>query len=197
MTRVCFLLCCHLLLGLAAADPTVGRIDPRDEQVVRDVQLGLYNLDYQPGPIDGIAGPRTAAAIRAYQQAVGRPVTGHIDHDLWTHLRGAAHSGPWGAYAMSPATGASGVAVLAPTRAAAETAAMGRCGVADCQVVAFTGCLARTPDAGLDRLGLGDDSAGARRSALLHCSMPGDACAVIDMVCADGSGAVQHPAIRE
>ena len=33
---------------------------------VREVQLGLLAAGYDPGPIDGIMGPRTKAALRRY-----------------------------------------------------------------------------------------------------------------------------------
>lgn len=35
---------------------------------VRDVQRRLYELAYNPGPIDGVFGPRTESAVRAFQR---------------------------------------------------------------------------------------------------------------------------------
>ncbi len=40
----------------------------RDRELVAGTQSGLKELGYDPGPIDGILGPRTRAAIRAYQK---------------------------------------------------------------------------------------------------------------------------------
>lgn len=43
---------------------------------VREVQGRLAALGYDPGPADGVAGPRTRGAIRAFQADHGLPVTG-------------------------------------------------------------------------------------------------------------------------
>ena len=43
---------------------------------VTDLQKKLKAAGYDPGPIDGIFGPKTEAAVRAYQQAFGLTVDG-------------------------------------------------------------------------------------------------------------------------
>jgi hypothetical protein len=49
----------------------------------QDLQaLGLY-----PGPIDGVVGPQTVLAVRAFQASVGMPQTGHIDAATFFLLR--------------------------------------------------------------------------------------------------------------
>lgn len=40
----------------------------RERRLVAGTQSGLKDLGYDPGPVDGILGPRTRAAIRAYQK---------------------------------------------------------------------------------------------------------------------------------
>lgn len=45
---------------------------------VRAVQEALKLLGYDPGPIDGIFGPRTDAAVRAFQRAKGLGVDGIV-----------------------------------------------------------------------------------------------------------------------
>jgi glucose-6-phosphate dehydrogenase assembly protein OpcA len=47
----------------------------------------LAALGYYTGPIDGIAGPRTAAAIKSAQKALGREVTGLADDDFMARLK--------------------------------------------------------------------------------------------------------------
>jgi hypothetical protein len=42
--------------------------------MVRNVQSALKREGYYHGPIDGVNGPETKAAIRAYQRAKGLPV---------------------------------------------------------------------------------------------------------------------------
>ena len=46
---------------------------------VRAAQLRLFYLDHDPRGIDGFLGPRTAAALRAFQERWGLPVTGALD----------------------------------------------------------------------------------------------------------------------
>lgn len=50
--------------------------------LVVDVQRALKHRGYSPGPIDGIVGIGTRAAIRVYQADHHLPVTGRIDGEL-------------------------------------------------------------------------------------------------------------------
>jgi peptidoglycan hydrolase-like protein with peptidoglycan-binding domain len=60
---------------------------------MRMVQQSLKDSGYDPGPIDGVAGPHTAAALKAYQKAQGLPETGKADTDTMAKLGvGAAGS---------------------------------------------------------------------------------------------------------
>lgn len=53
---------------------------------VRGIQSGLDQLGYDPGPVDGIAGPRTREAIRQYQRVNGLAVTGEPSPQLAEHI---------------------------------------------------------------------------------------------------------------
>jgi len=55
--------------------------------------MALKEKGHDPGPIDGIHGPRTSAALRAYQKAENIKVTGRLDADTESHLMGQASSG--------------------------------------------------------------------------------------------------------
>jgi hypothetical protein len=44
----------------------------------RQVQEALHRLDYYRGPVDGIFGPLTRAAISRFQHEIGADVTGHL-----------------------------------------------------------------------------------------------------------------------
>jgi len=60
---------------------------------IRQAQMALKEKGHDPGPIDGIHGPRTSAALRAYQKAENIKVTGRLDADTESHLMGQASSG--------------------------------------------------------------------------------------------------------
>ncbi len=55
--------------------------------VVREIQNHLHRLGHPPGVIDGRPGPRTAAAVEAFQRASGLPVDGRLSLDLLELLR--------------------------------------------------------------------------------------------------------------
>ena len=57
--------------------------------VVREIQTRLRRHGHSVGAIDGRAGPRTAAAVEAFQRARGLPVDGRLSLDLLRLLRGA------------------------------------------------------------------------------------------------------------
>jgi peptidoglycan hydrolase-like protein with peptidoglycan-binding domain len=53
-----------------------GRMAASD---VTATQQALRDKGYDPGPIDGVWGPKTAKAVRDYQKAEGLTVTGRMD----------------------------------------------------------------------------------------------------------------------
>lgn len=73
---------------------------------IQQLQRGLAGLGLDPGPADGAMGPRTAAAIRAFQAAAGLPVDGEATEPVLQRLR----DGP----APGAAELARGLAVQAP-----------------------------------------------------------------------------------
>jgi hypothetical protein len=52
----------------------LGHLDPVED--LKGVQARLNNLGYDCGPVDGISGPRTQAAIKAFQKEHGLDVDG-------------------------------------------------------------------------------------------------------------------------
>jgi peptidoglycan hydrolase-like protein with peptidoglycan-binding domain len=46
---------------------------------VRSAQAKLKSEGFDPGPVDGRMGPRTASAVRAYQKAQGLQQSGRLD----------------------------------------------------------------------------------------------------------------------
>jgi peptidoglycan hydrolase-like protein with peptidoglycan-binding domain len=57
-----------------AGVPNLGRND------VRKVQDSLQTKGFDPGPIDGVAGPSTRAAVRKFQDHFGMKASGAIDN---------------------------------------------------------------------------------------------------------------------
>lgn len=70
--------------------PTLAQVASPAEIVhdgaVRDMQWALKRAGFDPGPIDGWFGPRTAKAVRAFQAAHGLPETGVFDAAAWSKL---------------------------------------------------------------------------------------------------------------
>jgi len=57
------------------------------DATVRDIQAGLQRLGYNPGAADGRMGPKTAAAIRQYEQDNGMPVDGQPSQAVLNSIR--------------------------------------------------------------------------------------------------------------
>ncbi len=79
--------------GVTSGSGRAKRVSPTNPGMVRRIQSGLASLGYDPGPADGIPGPRTRTAIRAFQDRQGLPVTGEVsaslDAALEAHRRSA------------------------------------------------------------------------------------------------------------
>jgi hypothetical protein len=58
-------------------DLSLGGLDPID--TISGVQARLNNLGFDCGAVDGVCGPKTEGALRAFQRAFELEVTGQID----------------------------------------------------------------------------------------------------------------------
>jgi Putative peptidoglycan binding domain/YMGG-like Gly-zipper len=58
---------------------------------VKRIQLALGKLGYEPGPIDGKMGKRTAAAIRQYQEKNKLLIDGHASPELAQRIEADAN----------------------------------------------------------------------------------------------------------
>lgn len=73
---------------LAAKSPTLSLTTPRTEGgAVRDLQQRLQREGIDVGAIDGVFGPQTEAAVRAFQTSIGIPVDGVVGPQTWGWLR--------------------------------------------------------------------------------------------------------------
>ena len=66
----------------AAAEPH----QPTRQELIQKTQSMLAQLGYDPGPADGVPGPRTRDAVMDFQRKAGMPVTGEIDAALLKQL---------------------------------------------------------------------------------------------------------------
>ena len=73
---------------------------------VQAAQRALQAKGFDPGPIDGVMGPRTSVALRDFQQKENLNVTGRLDAETRTRLM--ASSGSPAASPRSEPTGPSG-----------------------------------------------------------------------------------------
>ncbi len=64
---------------------------PSGRNSIASVQALLGRLGYEPGPIDGLQGANTRAAIRAFQRTEGLPENDYIDEGLLHALRSAVN----------------------------------------------------------------------------------------------------------
>ena len=66
--------------------PQAVAAQPSLNQAVTNLQSQLAARGYDPGPIDGMMGERTRAAIRAYQRDRQMPVDGQVSQALVASL---------------------------------------------------------------------------------------------------------------
>ena len=70
---------------IASVWPVTDKPLSRSESL--ELQELLASRGYDPGPADGMIGPKTRRAIRDFQRAVGQPADGYATVRLLTHLR--------------------------------------------------------------------------------------------------------------
>ena len=86
------------VMAQASASASVRKLDMSevrdlDRDNVRIVQSALQRRGFDPGPIDGIVGPLTRAAVRKFQEHYGMEGQGQIDNQLLWKLRSATEEG--------------------------------------------------------------------------------------------------------
>lgn len=85
---------CHLADRVSGGEPILAPWPSDDPVLVRadreDVQRLLTSLGYDIGPVDGLIGSKTQAAIRAYQMQRGLAADGYAGRKLLDRLRADA-----------------------------------------------------------------------------------------------------------
>ncbi len=72
---------------LFATRASTQRPTETGDALVRDIQQALASGGLYDGPIDGLVGPQTEAAIRAFEQSAGLPTTGEASAGLLASIR--------------------------------------------------------------------------------------------------------------
>jgi localization factor PodJL len=63
-------------------DPGDALVEADRQALVKKIQTLLAEQGYDPGPADGVAGPKTRQAVKDFQRKLGAPATGQIDNRL-------------------------------------------------------------------------------------------------------------------
>jgi peptidoglycan hydrolase-like protein with peptidoglycan-binding domain len=71
-----------------------GFVRPGGSDRVRDVQRRLVQLGYRPGPVDGLFGPRTRAAVRWFQYKHGLATAGGVNRSTLAVLHARSDHEP-------------------------------------------------------------------------------------------------------
>jgi hypothetical protein len=178
--------------GGSPVDLTTLSTEPlRDPQLLREVRARLYELNFDPGPIEGPFGAQARAAIREFEATNKLASTGQPTAALLRRLRDVPELKPWGSLAYAKGSDKWGMAWGKSSRREAVDSARASCGDSQkCGVqLSFYGseCAAfahsRTSWAIVAR----DDVRTAKEAALSDCKKKGVACTLVAAVCADGS----------
>lgn len=91
-TALAYALTVALLSDRLRGDPGLVRDWPRGDRVLtgderRDLQTRLTERGFTTGGVDGKIGPKTRAALRAFQNSVGLPADGYADAALLERIR--------------------------------------------------------------------------------------------------------------
>lgn len=91
----------------AKMDKKAAKSGNRDQ--VKAVQQALKDKGHDPGPVDGVMGAKTKAALKDFQKAQGMKESGSLDNETMSKLgvEMKTSSAPTSAPAASPATDAS------------------------------------------------------------------------------------------
>jgi len=80
--------------GPDASQLDMDAVPSLNEDKVRRAQQALQTKGFDPGPIDGIIGPRTEDAIRSFQDRYGIKATAKLDNQTLYALGAADLAGP-------------------------------------------------------------------------------------------------------
>jgi len=182
-------------LESAKVEQPNDRIALTDPASLHETRERLYELNFDPGSLDGAISDATRQAIREFEQANKLASTGEATQGLLRRLREISGLKPWGSIVYSRTSNQWGMAWSQDTRKAAVASARTSCGdTSKCPIeISFFGtecgvfAYSETGWAIVARA----DIKKAKEDALSDCRKQGKACRIIASVCADGAQRLQ------
>jgi Domain of unknown function (DUF4189)/TIR domain/Putative peptidoglycan binding domain len=173
------------------APPADDAVQISDPVLLNELRDRLYELNFDPGPLDGPLTDAARKAIQEFQQQINVPSTGVATMGLLRRLRDLGSVKPWASIVYGKDNGKWGMAWNESTRKAAVARARASCGDSStCPVeVSFFGttCGVFAYSATSWAIAARDAIAKAKADALADCGKRGNSCQVIASVCADGT----------
>ena len=164
-----------------------------DDILLAEIRDRLYELNYDPGPINGPMGDAAYQAIREFQISSKMPLTGEATNGLLRRLREIGGRKPWGTIVYAKGGDKWGISWGHASRKEAVASARASCGNPDqCSVeLSFFGldCGAFAYSVGAYALVARDSLQQAKAAALADCKARANHCRIIASVCATGEGA--------
>ena len=174
-----------------AAAPIDDLVQVSDPVLLNELRDRLYELNFDPGALDGPLTDANRKAIQEFQQQINVPSTGIATMGLLRRLRALGPVKPWGSIVYGKDSGKWGMAWNENTRKAAVARARASCGDSTtCPVeVSFFGpaCGVFAYSASSWAITARDDIGKAKAAALADCAKRGKSCQIVASVCADGA----------
>jgi serine/threonine protein kinase len=180
---------------IVAATPPVQQVDASvpisDPILLNEFRDRLYELNFDPEPLDSSVTDATRKAIKEFEQQINLPPTGIATMALLGRLRDLGGLKPWGSIVYGKDSGRWSMAWNENTRKAAVARARVSCGDSKaCPIeISFfgTGCGVFAYSESGWAITERDDISKAKAAALADCSKGGRSCQIVASVCADGT----------
>jgi hypothetical protein len=173
------------------APQTDDSVQISDAVLLNELRDRLYELNFDPGPLDGPLTDAARKAIQEFQQQINVPPTGIPTMGLLRQLRELGSVKPWASIVYGKDNGKWGMAWNESTRKAAVAGARVSCGDSStCPVeVSFFGsaCGVFAYSTSSWAITARDDIGKAKAAALADCGKRGRSCQIVASVCADGA----------
>lgn len=168
----------------SANDSPIG-----DPSLIREIQNRLYELGFDPGPMNGKSNDSMRQAIRKFEAKNNMAQTDEPTQELLRRLREAEALKPWGTIVYMKSGEKWGMSWGHETRKAAVTSALSSCGGECSSELSFFGteCAALAYSGKSWAMVARDSVQSARDAAIAKCETSDKNCRIIAAVCANGA----------